>query len=328
MKTKPADTRYCNVNKLNIETHRPIFDDDRLRLFYHYFTERYLIYKRKEIDKLPAPWTDDKVLKTFKFTNIRRETDRNSRWLIDNIINNEFINYYEKIYRVLLFRLYNSIETAELLGLDEPMFFAGNWVHRCCKKISLCKPDTKFYTSAYKTVSIKTGLVKKYPYANYNEGPLFLVKDLIDEEFDLKLINAEDQYECYRTLMDRICGAGKFIAYQLFIDLTYIGEFPFSENEFTVAGPGCYFGLEMLLEDRYNFNGLSPEEMVFWLRDNLDKEFNRLELEWNLNKLMDNLPEYDRCLNVMMLENCMCEFSKYYALYSGQRKCRIKYKYE
>lgn len=328
MKTKPADTKYCNVNKLNIETRRPIFNDDQLRLFHHYFTERYLIYKRKEIDKLPAPWTDDKVLKKFKFTNIRRETDRNSRWLIDNIINNEFINYYEKIYRCILFRLYNNIDTAELLGLGDPMFFAGNWVYNSCKRIASCPPGTRFYINAYKTGGTKRGLVTSYPYANKDEGPLFLIKDLMDKEFDLKLINSKDQSECFYTIRNSILGVGNFIAYQLFVDLTYIKEFPFSENEFTVAGPGCYFGLEMLLEDRCNFNGLSPEEMIFWLRDNLHKEFERLGLEWNLNKLMDNLPEYDRCLNVMMLENCMCEFSKYYALFSGKRKCRIKYKYK
>lgn len=38
-------------------------------------SERHLIYKRREAGQ-PKPWTKDKILRTFRFTNMYRELDR------------------------------------------------------------------------------------------------------------------------------------------------------------------------------------------------------------------------------------------------------------
>ena len=94
------------------------------------------------------------------------------------------------------------------------------------------------------------------------------------------------------NIIKGIKGIGDFLAYQIWVDLTYIPEFDQSEDSFTVAGPGCRLGIDLLVEDR---DGMTHEELIFHLRDNQ----HALDLD------------IDFTLTVMDIENCFCEFSKY-----------------
>jgi len=49
-------------------------------------------------------------------------------------------------------------------------------------------------------------------------------------------------------------------------------------------------------------------------------------LETDLETLFDHLPKHDRCLNVMMLENSMCELQKQTKAKRGTGRPRNKYK--
>ena len=123
------------------------------------------------------------------------------------------------------------------------------------------------------------------------------------------------------------------------MDLSYIKEFPFSENEFVVAGPGCKKGIDYIFTNK---DGMTYEECLFWLRDMINYDPNSLfrcdELreweeengyesrEYNRFKLFNDLPEDDRIMNVMSIENCMCELSKYMRAVDGTGRPRNKYK--
>lgn len=137
-----------------------------------------------------------------------------------------------------------------------------------------------------------------------------------------KKIKACMTQEGVYNLLRGYLGIGDFLAYQMFVDMTYIEEFPFSENEFTAAGPGCKNGLNELFEDK---DGMSYEECLFWVRNNLEQEFIKRGWKWDAKKLFCDLPEYDRCLNVMSLENCFCELSKYIRAVTGTGRPRKKY---
>ena len=114
-----------------------------------------------------------------------------------------------------------------------------------------------------------------------------------------------------------IKGIHDFLAYQVFVDLTYLEDFPWSENEFVVSGPGCELGLDYLFEDK---DGLTYDELMFWLRDNCP-----ITREWCREHMID-LPQYDRYMNVMSLENCMCELGKYVKTQRGEGRPRSRYK--
>jgi len=129
--------------------------------------------------------------------------------------------------------------------------------------------------------------------------------------------NQKDVFENLKELP----GIGNFLAYQIFIDFTYIPVFPFSENEFVVAGPGCEKGLKLIFGD---FDGMNYDEALFWLRDNQDKIFSAFD--YSPEEIFSDLNEDDRYLNVMSLENCMCEVSKYIRALRGTGRPRVKYK--
>ena len=337
MRTKPRDKLYCDVNQQKIWKVKPSLNYNNIRYFYDFVTERYKIHVRKDFLKQKAPWTNDGVLQQYKFCNVRREHDRQSQYLIKNISTNPCLSLEDKIVNSFYFRAWNNWDTMKDLG--------GPWaakdlyssqmkqqIRPIYQKLAAEDPDRKWWSSAYN----QGGTKQAWRYPNSNEK--------INKEYDIplrvfhigpwlkehntvkKLLNANDQKAAFEAIKE-IQGFADFLAYQVFVDLTYIKEFPFSENEFVIAGPGCKKGLDYLFD---NYDGMSPEEALFWLRDNVDHIFSKIMASngqyWDPRELFVDLPEYDRCLNIMSLENCMCELSKYIRTIEGTGRPRVKYK--
>ena len=82
-----------------------------------YAFERQEVYFRRLRDE-PAPWTHDEVLRRHRFTNVYRAADRVSQYLIRHVIYRDGLptEYDEVVFRVLLFKLFNRIETWETLS--------------------------------------------------------------------------------------------------------------------------------------------------------------------------------------------------------------------
>lgn len=329
MKTKTKDKLYCGVRKDAVTNAKPDIDKKALRLLNRFITERYRIHVRKDVQKLQPPFTENPILKEFRFTNIRREHDRETKWLIDNITNNDFLTYRQKLLNCILFRLYNKHESLEIIGA--PIKFEGLWTFVPSRekvvKYSQDNPKYVWFTNAFITGGMKFILKKTYTKETIVAAlPLRLMKTLNDSDFFNKIQACNDQKQVYEVLKG-VDGIGDFLAYQIFVDFTYIREFPFSENEFTIAGPGCKKGLDYLFKDK---DGLSYEECLFWLRDNWENIHSLFGIgNWfDPEKEMVDLKHYDRRMNVMSLENCFCEFSKYYRAYHDTGRPRNKYKFD
>ena len=327
MKNKPADTLYCGVNKKRIKKAQPVLNERNLLYLYNFIKRRYVIHLRKDVLKKDPPWTTDQVLRDFRFTNIRREHDKESKWVIEHITSNPELSYEDKLLNVILFRLYNKHETAELISMpfkfSETPDWNPEWYRSLFEAALVEDPNRVFFTAAFHTVGMKNTLKKVTGESYAPMRILKFIKILINEGLVDDIKACTNQQEVYQTLTD-YNGIGRFLAYQFYVDMTYIAEFPFSENEFTVAGPGCVMGLNYLYEDR---DGMSYEECLFWLRDNLDRLFvEELGKDWDSKRVFWDLPEEDRCFNVMSLENCFCELSKYIRAKDGTGRPRKRYK--
>lgn len=365
MKTKIADILYCGVDREKIKNAKPQLNESELRIHHLYLTERHEIYKKKELLKLPREqWTNDIVFKQYRFTNVRRELDRESKWLIENISTNIELSLKEKILNSILFRTFNKSQTSELIGM--PLTDFENIDLEYYKQIFIQKekqdPSYVFFTPAFMTGGLKKGnafknapyvrkvatiinpdgsiqpeqeYIKARDFVNNNEG-----YDILDWEKNIptrmlrfvqrECLNGivEDILNCntQKDVYERLCavsGFGNFLSYQIFVDLTYIPEFKFSENEFTISGPGCCKGIDMVFEDKA---GMNYEECLFWLRDNLESIWKQYNLKYYPNELFDHLPEHDRNYNVMMLENSFCEHQKNSKARSNTGRPRVKYK--
>ena len=84
-----------------------------------------------------------------------------------------------------------------------------------------------------------------------------------------------------------------------------------------MSGPGCSLGLSYLFSYR---DGLTDEELLFWLRDNCP-----ITKEW-CEEHMTDLPMEERYMNVMSIENCLCELGKYMKTKLGVGRPRSRYK--
>lgn len=325
MKNKKADVMYCGIRRKVIKNAHPELDIDALNMFTYFIRERYKIHLKKDFYGKNKPWTKDPILNEYRFTNIRREHDFETRYLIQNVSENEFLSYRQKLLNTVLFRLFNKHETFEIMGA--PFKFEWAWTYKLARKKLLEyheeHPSYVFFTSAFYTSGLKMGIKPMFPKETFVPGTILrFLKYLNESDFIDQITTAETQKDVFEVLKNQP-GIGEFLAYQIFVDFTYIKDFPFSENEFTVAGPGCKKGLNFLFIDR---DGMSYEECLFWLRNNWENINENVNVKVVPEELMIDLKHYDRIMNVMSLENCFCEFSKYYRAAHDLGRPRNKYK--
>lgn len=342
MITKPKDVLYCGVDKAKIATAKPKLNDRNLKLLMHFISERQGIYIERSRG-YAAPWTDDPILREYKFTNVRRENDRQTKYLIENVCLNPALNLRDKIYNVFLLRAWNNWDTMRDFG--------GPWPYELIKtpelkehvrpiyhKLLAKDPDRRWWSAAYNQGGTKYAW--KFPdgegmarakseeagrkFADYEPDiPLrtFHIGPWLDELCIAKRLVrvAKNQQEAFEIIKE-VRGFSTFLAYQIFVDLTYIPEFPFSENEFTVAGPGCRKGIDYVFEDR---DGMTYEEAIFWMRNYLNEVNNG---KWIACEVFNDMPPQDQFMNVMSMENCFCEISKYIRAIDGTGRPKMKFK--
>jgi hypothetical protein len=358
MKNRPKDEEYCGVDSIRIAVATPEVNWVNMAHFMEFVIERYRIHKKKDVKGSPSPWTNNEILRDFKFTNVRREHDRQSRYLIENISTNPKLSLEDKIVNTFMFRAWNNWSTLCLFGFPysaKAIYDPGlkEKVRQVYTELNELEPERRWWSNAYNQGGTKMSwkfpegdgykrahsekVARKYidfepdiPLRPFHIGPWLKRQDTVN-----KLLHAENQEDCFKIIKS-VRGFADFLAYQIFVDLTYIEDFPFSENEFVVAGPGCKKGIDYLFIDR---DGMSYEECIFWLRDNINmfeedcvSLFRNEDIEEHTtykympNSLFNDLPKEDRRMNVMSIENCMCELSKYIRAVEGTGRPRNRYK--
>ena len=345
MKTKKADKPYCGVDHKVIQNAEPTLNWENVYHLKRFIIDRYKIHVRKDVKEMAAPWTNNPILREYRFTNVRREHDRQTQYLIHNISNNLTMTLEDKIVNTFMFRAWNNWATLKDLGFPYPATMLYNPKLKDKLKpryyhLLDADPDRLWYNNAYNQGGTKQAWRSQYkdmqPEVDIPMRPFHVGVWLGKQKIVKKLLDAKDQQEAFEIIKS-VRGFADFLAYQVFVDLTYIKEFPFSENEFTIAGPGCKRGLDYIFIDR---DGMTYEECLFWLRDQINagelfKDIHTAAIEeennyphrvYNPEKLFIDLPEYDRCMNVMSLENCMCELSKYIRAVDGTGRPKNKYK--
>src|SRR5206468_1967710 len=82
--------------------------------YWRFAAERQEIFFRRW-RRQPPPWSSDPILSEFKFTNAYRASDRVSQYLIKHVIYEGEQSEEEIFFRTILFKLFNKIETWQLL---------------------------------------------------------------------------------------------------------------------------------------------------------------------------------------------------------------------
>jgi hypothetical protein len=317
---------------------RSTFNQHRLDLFWWFVCERQTIWRKRVVERLPPPWTDDPVLQTERFTNVYRELDPGTRYAIDEILERDE-SPPDKIFNVMLYRLIGRKETHQSLGFQRLACFSGDHLRRTLRDIrdSGQPPFTAAYmVGAYTSMGTRDKVE--------NVARLF---ERLAGNFQsiYQRINVSSSAEEVHAVLASVYGFGDFLAYQVLVDLLYPlrvdgGEplLPFSHNDWAKAGPGARRGIRIMVSyaEQYpshrprKHRGVLPYEqapqpsdlaVMRSLRDHQDDEFRRLGRDFPYLTDSGNRPVQLTLANV---QNCLCEFHKYVKIRDGTGRGRRK----
>lgn len=268
-------------------------------VYWRFAVERQNIYFSR-LRGEEAPWTKDSVMKKYKFTNAYRILDRVSQFLISNIINPDVgsgLCYEDRIFRILLYKIFNKIETWQLLEKSMGEISWEQYSFQDYDRIlsAAFRNGAAIYSAAYIMASGKNvfGCERKH------QTHLRLLERMMETNITGKIGTSSSMAQLYDVLISYPL-VGPFLAYQYATDINYSGLTDFSEEDFVIAGPGARDGISKCFSDRGTY---SDEDIIRFMMENQDAEFKKLGLDFK------NL--FGRPLQLIDCQNIFCEVGKY-----------------
>ena len=289
-----------------------------IEAFFAFVYERQNIWHKRSFLQLPAPWTEDKILQTYKFCNVYRELDGGTL-AITKYLQQEY-SPEQKLFNIVAYRFFNRRNTIDHLfgGLLNPQDFDFLAYERRFDNI---KKQENIFSNAY--------LVSSHAY-NPTYRPqdkhvqiLLMLNDLKSKMSafvaDLQTHNAAEGLQIVRRYVPL---AGDFLCGQILLDATYAGNLvSYTADDFLVVGPGAHWGLNIIFNTKLS----KPEAQekcryLYQIQAQIFAEMkaqtgrNWQDICWQ-NQTYPNYPYL--CLHDV--QNSLCEFRKYWRLKSGEK---------
>lgn len=289
----------------------------RAAAFYDYLNEREEIRLRKEAG-FSFPWTDDEILRTYKFTNVRRHHDRTSMMLRDIFYNRRYDEDRPTILmNCALFRYFGTWEFAQEVGWQKYNDFDFEGIKSVAE--SRLANKERVFTGAYVITNQGISAPKQEVVVDY------FLKDL--HAAVPKIIEIVDKTQSWKSVSQRMkqiggFGGTGFMTKEVLLDTTYTGfwanrseqqrfSYPCDWRTWTPIGPGALRGAARVL-------GLDYETKV--------SERMATEVIMSLVEEQDSLWAHDGDLVPTDIQFGLCEFDKYERVLHGQGKPRSRYR--
>lgn len=263
--------------------------------YWYFAVERQKVYMRR-IRGEEAPWSNDPVLRDHKFTNVYRAADRVSQYLIRRVIGADNRGKADTFFRILLFKLFNRIETWELLvaKFGEPSV-EGFDVERYDQVLSAAfSAGDRLYSAAY---IMPSGGKGNYP--RKHTMHLHLLKKMLEERVPEQIAEVRTMKNAFELLRG-FPTIGDFLGYQFVTDLNYSRLTDFGEDEFVIPGPGAKGGLEKCF---LTLGNLSEADAIRLVTERQEDCLRALGLRFPTL--------WSRRLQLIDCQNIFCEVNKY-----------------
>lgn len=267
----------------------PVFDT-----YWRFAAARQSVYEARLAGASP-PWTENSVLREYRFTNVFRASDRVSQFLIDQVIYDGKQRCPDDlVFRTLLFKFFNRVSTWQSLeravgpvswSSYDPVLYAA-----ALNEMAASGP---VYSPAYVIPPPRLGAERKH------QNHLRLLELMMDDRLPEKIGRADGLRQVYEMLAG-YPSIGPFLAFQFSIDLNYTPLTAFDEDDFVVAGPGAVDGIRKCLGPAAA--GLEAEVIRFMV-DSQEDHFERLGLSFG--------GLFGRRLHLIDAQNLFCEVDKY-----------------
>ncbi|HDZ21847.1 hypothetical protein LCGC14_0225760 [marine sediment metagenome] len=290
-----AEERPCRPSELR-KRWAPVEPTVVFDTYWRFAAQRQMVFMKRARGDC-GPWTADPIVQTYRFTNAYRASDRVSQYLIRNVIYAGERPADETILRVLLFKLFNKIETWELLCNEFGDVSLGTFSVDAYGEVlsTAMESGLRIYSAAYIMPTGGSQLGHRRKHRNH----LALLDMMMGADVPgklqrcLRMADAFDLLKSFPTI-------GDFLAYQFVTDLNYTEVIDFSEMDFVVPGPGAKSGIRKCFSD---LGGLTEEEVIYLMAQRQAEEFEGLGLRF------EDLG--GRPLQLIDCQNLFCETDKY-----------------
>jgi len=277
--------------------------------FYEFMIKRENLRLTKETGA-PWPWSDDEILNTYKFTNVKREHDKTTKWMRKHwtTLNDDVPGI--TLFNCALFRYFGTIEFAEAIGWQKEF---GILERERIKGIATKRLANKerVFTGAYVIT---------------NQGLSRPKQEVVVENFLYPLWNKRTElaniarttrsWQSVAKQMMKLPGFGGtgFMTKEVLQDAIHTSVFYpgcIDRNRYCPVGPGARRGLNRLANRDLRYRASKGlEEMIsifkdrekFWPKDFVELELHDIQFQ-------------------------LCEYDKYQRVLLGQGRPRSKYKY-
>ena len=278
---------------------------------WYWVREREAIRKRKAMGLDPSSWTLDPILSTWRFCNVRREDDRVTSWIRENI-RERFADHSLLWLMLCAARQINWPDTLqELMDI-------GAWLGPGTTNFNPCPMMTqplndrkargeKVYTGAYMISAPATKGADKQAYiAETVIGDLWRRRDVFAKHFA-----GQPSLQRTHELIMRSNGWGQFMAYQAVVDMRFTGLLRHAGDVLTwaAAGPGTLRGLNRM-HGRPVDAALSQGQAL-------------TEMRAIYERAAECVP--DVAMDFSDVPNILCETDKYLRVKNGEGTPRARY---
>lgn len=279
-----------HITKTNQPRPSKVFDT-----YWHFAAERQKVFFNR-LANLPF-LTIDPILLKHKFTNAYRASDRVSQYLIKEVIYKNSQEANELLFRILLFKIFNKIETWELLRHEIGELTWKDYSFDSYNRVlhEALKTGESIYSGAYIMASGKSS----FGFDRKHENHLKLIEQMLANGLAEK-VNAAPTMESVYLLLLSYPSIGSFLAYQYTIDINYSTLTNFSEMDFVIPGPGAKDGIRKCF---LSLGDYSEADLIRWVTEKQVNEFERLDINFK------NL--WGRPLHLIDCQNLFCETDKY-----------------
>lgn len=293
---------------------------------FEFVYDRQLIWHNRFVLRMPKPWTDNPLLQQYRFTNVYRELDKTSVHFIDRICSRENIPPQEKLFNLIIGRVFNLSNTFDILfPVIDPYNFDWKFYERVLD--AKMAKGVKIWNPAYTVTQMKFDP----DYRKDKHAQFMLMFDFVSKNIDsihAELKAANSLLDGVKTL-SKIKLIGEFLASEIVQDLTYCRPHYFDNklddnHDLATVGPGTLQALqEMYGDPTTNKKALGEYIKRTWMRQ--EEMFNKLRdrtgkdwLEIHYRAAYSNAPY----LSMNNVESIFCEARKYFNIARGTGRRR------
>jgi len=273
---------------------------------WYWIKERHTIHLRRESDQ-PWPWTHDPILQNYRFCNPFRENDKVTTWLREHVLNSADVVPSDILaFKIVLFRWFNRIETARVIGMEMPSWRWGDhqrtvFHERLTMRLAAGIP---IFTGAY---------IIRSEFGKPKLDSIFEAATRVwaNRRELVKVIEETQSLQATAEWLQQFPLLGPFMSYEMVTDMRHTRLLENASDIMTWAnpGPGAMRGIQRI------YGKVVRGMYIPLMRDLLSRAPGELE------DLID-------CPTVEMrdIEHSLCEFDKYSRVKLGEGRPRQKYK--